>query len=652
MAEIKCPVCGTFNPSELETCQVCQATLRDPVNKPEEEKAADLPDWLRSLSADQSESPASTSNEEPDQVAEWLSGLVEEPAAQGHSKSLDDSAEEHPDWLADLIKEEPIEPLPTDLPDWLIEQISNSGQTSAVEPTLEGVEETISPIEELFLPVSPAEEFEPAIPPETVIPENLREEPQSEEEAEADLPTWVTNLNEINGEVKAESVKDEEQAAPEVPEWVNQLDEQGGEPSGEKEAGEEQAISDLPAWITSPLGDDSEELKPEEAGGQEEPMPAEVPEWLEVMRPIELEQPTILPEDVSEASPENSGPLIGLRGVLPVEPVNIRPRRAAAYAIKLRVTDEQKQRVALLEQLLADEPKPKALPSAPLISPQHIFRIVIAVALLLPILWAIVRNENLTPLPEPTGSPGVAAMYNLVEALPVGAPILVAFDYEAGYAGEMDAAASAVIGHLMNRGTILALVSTSATGPALAERFINQLNQEPERLNNPFTNYVNLGYIPGGTIGLHGLTQDLHNTLPYDLNGVDVWVSTALRSVDDLAGFSMVLILTSDPETGRAWIEQAGPMLTQNSTVLAMITSAQAAPLVQPYFAGNPQLVDALIAGMTGGGTYENRLNTSGPARQAWDAYSLGLLAAVLIILLGTAIDMAYKAYQIGAKGK
>ncbi|MBN2146572.1 MAG: hypothetical protein JW726_04250 [Anaerolineales bacterium] len=604
MTDIICPVCGKTNPAEAETCQFCQAPLKTSAFTPDFDEASDLPDWLRSLNADQGAFPVTGTGEEPAKVPDWLSNIGGVTKEEQPSEAPAEPAAGKPDWLADLIQGEPAEPLPADLPDWL------AGQAPASATPFSGDEQDWTA--DWMAGEGTAEQTETSAEP-------------VEEETPSSIPAFTFDSLESFEEQETPTTTQDE-----------------AEGTGD-------LLSTLPDWVANVTAEDAEA---EGGEGEGELAPAQLPSWLEAMRPAEADQPSVPPEDLSGFTAESSGPLIGLRGVLSAEPVGIRTRRAAAYSIKLRVTDEQKQRVTLLEQLLADEPKPKALPSAPMITAQYVFRLLIAVALLLPVLWAVVSNGRLTPLPDPTAAPGVMAMYNLIQRLPADAPVLVAFDYEAGYSGEMDAAGSAVLEHLLNRGASLALVSTSATGPALAERFIANLNQQPERLNNPYTNYANLGYIPGGTIGLYSLARSVHSTLPYDLHGIDVWASGPLSSVQDLADFGLVLVLVSDPETARAWVEQAGPILKQNGTALAMITSAQTTPLVQPYFAGNPRQVEGLIAGMAGGAAYESASAVNGPAHLAWDAYSLGLAVSVLVILIGTLVDVSYKALRVEMKGK
>jgi hypothetical protein len=70
-----------------------------------------------------------------------------------------------------------------------------------------------------------------------------------------------------------------------------------------------------------------------------------------------------------------------------------------------------------------------------------------------------------------------------------------------------------------------------------------------------------------------------------------------------------------------------------------MAVSAQAEPIVRPYYEGSPQQVRGMTVGLTGAAAYENSLARSGLARRYWESYSLSLLLAAALILLGGAVN-------------
>ena len=71
-----------------------------------------------------------------------------------------------------------------------------------------------------------------------------------------------------------------------------------------------------------------------------------------------------------------------------------------------------------------------------------------------------------------------------------------------------------------------------------------------------------------------------------------------------------------------------------------MIVSAQAGPLVQPYYLAGQ--VQGLVTGLAGGGAYEKMMGRMGLVAQRWNGYSGGLLAAVVAILIGGIFNAAY----------
>jgi hypothetical protein len=95
--------------------------------------------------------------------------------------------------------------------------------------------------------------------------------------------------------------------------------------------------------------------------------------------------------------------------------------------------------------------------------------------------------------------------------------------------------------------------------------------------------------------------------------------------------------MTEDPDTARAWIEQAGPLLEGKPLVLLL--SAQAEPVLRPYLTKGSNQVQGLVSGVAGGVAYQDSavftLQTD-PSDIPWSTYSLGLwIGAILLLLAG-----------------
>ena len=636
MTDIICPLCGKPNPPDLDECLYCQAPLKSggfiPPSQGEDEtsplpasseKAGEaenqppkpgvtanlkrnIPDWLKQTEAgflDQSEGkPEEPSPEEP---SEQLDSILPPPLTPpgAPANAIDD------DWLASLLDEAGVgEPEQSNLQ----AEISEETHEETAEEISEEAAEEVEP--EVFMEGSGA------------AVEGSTEEEQPLPAQPADKPDWLKNLEaastiKLEGEIFAsEPVQKEDVVAETV-----------------EEKGQEQ--QSLPDWIAM---SGSEETPPSTEKSEPAIAPAELPNWLEALRPTDKVTPTGPVEDLSGADIVTAGPLVGLRGVISAHPSAIKAQKPPTYSIKLRVTDEQQARVEMMKELLADEGKPKPLPSQSIITTRNIFRLIVAVILLLPMLWMIISGSQHTATPQPGNIPGVVDFTQRIQGLPSGAPVLIAFDYEAGFSGELNITITNMLIQLMNKNAYLTLVATAPSGPALAESMITNASSSWSGAPGSYSNYANLGYIPGGTIGLLGLASSPRNLLPYSLAGYNVWAGAPLNAIASVKDFSAVIVLTNDSDTARIWIEQVGPQLQEAGTPLLMVTSSQAEPLIRPYYESNPSQVQGLIAGLVGGVAYGR---TVGNIQQngIWDAFSVGVTVSVLIILIGSIASVVVK---------
>ena len=371
-----------------------------------------------------------------------------------------------------------------------------------------------------------------------------------------------------------------------------------------------------------------------EGGEQEQLSPGELPSWLQAMRPGGSNFPdedTRSDEMLPGGGQESVGPLAGLSGVLQAEPEIAKIGKAPVFSNRLEVSDSQYRHAAVLRDLVAGETLPKEDESKRVARPTRVLNAVMAVALMLAVLIPFVTGSQVAPRPELSAFPESANVFNLIDVLPVDAPVLVALDVEPAFYGELKPALTAVLGHLLDRQARLVFISTQPTGPGLAERLLLQ-----EFANAPVVatgDYVNLGYLSGGMAALRSFSNDPRAALlSVSATLQDAWQAPVLQSITQLNDFALVLVAASDADDGRAWIEQTGAQLENG---LAMISSAQAAPVLHPYLQSEPVTLRGLVSGVVGGTYYELLRGDDGLGRIYWDAFSYGLGAIFLLILLG-----------------
>ncbi|HJS29159.1 MAG TPA: hypothetical protein VJ768_06035 [Anaerolineales bacterium] len=452
---------------------------------------------------------------------------------------------------------------------------------------------------------------------------------------EGEIPGW---LEDLTFAVPAIAIETEGAGQfPEVKAPVESFDEQL------PDTGEAEIEPILPGVLQDAFAEsEGMETPAMEAEGEGDLAPADLPAWLKAMRPVEAVAAVspFIGEGGADLSIEGAGPLAGLQGVLPADPGVAHSRSSAMGSMRVDVTKNQYDHVALLKSIVKDEIEPLQYEEKrALIQPAHILRWVIAVALiaflLLPLLTGAVGSSQPVFLPDET-----LAANQAIAALQPGQKVLVSFDYQPGLSGEMDAVAEPILQDLLRRQVLLTLVSTSPTGPALAETSLSEAGLVENFSLTHGQNYLNLGYIPGGAAGLQffALNPQAVLTVPFNLSGFTenpygAWSSPPLQGVSSLSNYALALVITDDAGVARAWVEQVSPSL--GATPLIMAASGQAAPLVRPYFETVPPQVDGLVSGLLGGISYQQLAPATTLASTYWEAYNNGILVAIVLIIAG-----------------
>ncbi len=336
-------------------------------------------------------------------------------------------------------------------------------------------------------------------------------------------------------------------------------------------------------------------------------------------------------EDTKE---EQAGPLVGVEGVLPAELDPFFIHEPVRRSIKLQVTEAQEKQSLLLDQMIKGEIEPQTEVKSSKSASNNILRIGIAIFLLVSILLPLSTRvpASITP---PVSRDSVSAN-QLIESIPDGATVLLSVDYEPGLSAEMDAALGSVVDRMMMKDFYLVLVSTVPTGPVQAERLLAFLNQGGSYQYESSKNYTNLGYIPGGPVGLLNFAEAPRQVMPYDLDGNAAWYSPPLKEISSLSDFDLVVVATENPDRARSWVEQVQPKL--GNTPIILVVSRQAEPLVRPYYGSEPSQIQGLVSGFGVGAFYLSSNARAGFSSMYWSSLNLALIMGGLLMLIGAVI--------------
>ena len=554
-----------------------------PAEAAEEPEATELPDWMKP-SEETNQAPLSFASLEPaaetpapaaaqEEVPDWLANMAAQTAEPA-------AANEAPDWLSSLPaapQSEPVQEEPaSSVPDWMQTFASESaGAIAAAPATEESLPDWIKPAME-----TPAPQAEEAPTLDWIQPSAITS-PAAEEKPSAlpSVPAFITNEDQNN-----------DLFAVDMPDWLSSI---------------------APAEMKSATAN----LPKAETPKTDSIAPAELPSWVQAMRPVEAALPgTPATQEPISRPAEVDGPLAGLRGVLPDMPgVNVagKPR---IYSIRLEPNADQQQHAAMLEKMIEAETQAKPMRGTSfLLGAQRVLRWVITGILVLLVTLVLFGRTQLTPLPIFL-NPETSLALQAVNTVPQDAPVLLVFDYEPALAGELEAAAASLLDYLtVARNPNYSVLSTSPTGAALAERFLPRSGLiARERV-------INLGYLPGESTGILSFAMNPHAAKPL------------AKNVNAYSDYALVILLTDRAESARAWVEQTSAY--DNGRPLVVISSAQAAPMIQPYLISGQ--VNGLVSGLHGGAELEDELSLPGSARVYWDAYNFAMIAVVVMIFIG-----------------
>ncbi len=578
-----------------------------------------VPDWLTQLRAEAPEALVESPQDEPDETVlpDWLSEAADEAAPEIEGEEL-------PDWLAELREEEGAPPAeaPPEVP------LPEASEAEEAEVAPEA-EEKESEVPEWLARIRQQEAAERAAAEPAGQAASAEPAPGEEAPApEAERPAW---LEEVEPEKAAE-------ALPHVPAFVV-----GEEAAPALEATDfDLSAVELPDWLSEMEAAEDEEVTEAPAGGEETPdlAPATLPAWLEAMRPVETFRPVVDLEPEEELVVETVGPLAGLRGVLIAEPVVAKPRRSTIGGARLEVTERQFAQAEVLRRLVEAEEREgvAAMPRA-----RHLPLLWWAVSLLLTLAVAASLLLGTPTFGPPARVPrDLGSLIQLVDNLPTDRPVLLVFDYEPGFSGELDAVAGALVEHLMARDLRLVTLSTRPTGPPLAERLLGSVGASHGAENGK--TYLHLGYLAGGPTAVQLFAAAPRRAVlegflrPADLAGASLWDSPLLSSVQALSDFGMVAVITTGTEAARVWAEQAYPWLGDTPLVMVLTTGAE--PMIRPYFESLDPQVNGILSGLPSALAYEQVNGRPAAARARWDGYGVGMLVAVALLTVGAAYGL------------
>lgn len=240
-------------------------------------------------------------------------------------------------------------------------------------------------------------------------------------------------------------------------------------------------------------------------------------------------------------------------------------------------------------------------------------------------------------------SPPVQRLYDAVDRLPPGSIVLLGGDYSPDTMPELQPMTIAFLRHIFRNDLRLVVACLWPASPPLVEVALSPLAQEFDKEYG--VDFVNLGYMTGGTVTLLGMGASIPGTFPRDYYGTPVSELPLMSEVENFDDIAIVLEVSAGTPGTREWVQQ---VQSRFNVALGSGTTAVGAPNFYPYVQSG-QLV-GLLGGLKGAAEYETLVQSAGDATKGMDAQSVVHAVVIVFIILGNvAYFMSRRSERVSA---
>jgi hypothetical protein len=248
------------------------------------------------------------------------------------------------------------------------------------------------------------------------------------------------------------------------------------------------------------------------------------------------------------------------------------------------------------------------------------------------VIFALIALSVAVPLIVKIGLPSkvtkeVKQVYQEIERLEQGSPILVSFDHEASSLPEIQPMAEAVLRHCFSKNLKVLGLALLAEGTAIGDEIMRDVAQEYGKEYGE--DYVFLGFRPQYMAAILGMGEDIHRVFPEDYRGNstdELPVIKDLRNYEDIP----LIISVADGDMPTYWINFAGARYHKK---IGIAVTAVMATSFYPFL-DSGQLV-GLVGGLKGAAEYENLIARPGMGSKGMDAQSMAHLMILVLVILG-----------------
>ncbi|HAB11342.1 MAG TPA: hypothetical protein DCE47_06600 [Planctomycetaceae bacterium] len=219
--------------------------------------------------------------------------------------------------------------------------------------------------------------------------------------------------------------------------------------------------------------------------------------------------------------------------------------------------------------------------------------LLMGVAVTVPILLELQFPEEATSLAH--------AVFNEIEQLEEGDPVLLAFDYDPASEGELGPMATAFVRHCCEKKLKIYFIALWPVGPQMIDDSINRVIKTdfPDLVYGE--DYVNLGFKPGNEGVIKVIVTDLKQLYSTDDRGTNLDQIPMCRNLVNIQSMDLVAEVSAGYPGVKEWVQYAATPYPDQIRLIAGCTGV-GAPLLYPYI---PEQLKGLLGAIKGAAEYE-----------------------------------------------
>jgi len=221
----------------------------------------------------------------------------------------------------------------------------------------------------------------------------------------------------------------------------------------------------------------------------------------------------------------------------------------------------------------------------------------------------------------------VERVYQEIERLDQGSPVLISFDHEASSLPEIKPMAEAILKHCFSRDLKVLGLALLAEGTAIGDEMMKDVAEEYGKEYG--IDYVFLGFRPQYIAAILGMGEDIHRVFPEDYRGNSTDELAVMKELEDYEDIPLI-ISVADGDMPTYWISFAGARYHKK---IAIAVTAVMATSFYPFL-DSGQLA-GLVGGLKGAAEYEVLIQKPGMGSKGMDAQSIAHLMILFLVLLG-----------------